>query len=65
MYRAGGIALLLCLLVTEVTAEPYPLDYWARRSAVTGVKSNPIGYGYDVFGRTFFLNASYNFDLGF
>jgi hypothetical protein len=31
MYRAGGIALLLCLLVTEVTAEPYPLDYWARR----------------------------------
>jgi hypothetical protein len=39
MYRAGGIALLLCLLVTEVTAEPYPLDYWARRSAVTGVSS--------------------------
>ena len=30
---------------------------------VTGVKARPIGYGYDVFGRTFFLNASYNFDL--
>lgn len=43
MYRAGGIALLLCLLVTEVTAEPYPLDYWARRSAVTGVSLSPDG----------------------
>ena len=43
MYRSGGIALLLCLLVTEVTAEPYPLDYWARRSAVTGVSLSPDG----------------------
>ena len=43
MYRAGGIALLFCLFVTEVTAEPYPLDYWARRSAVTGVSLSPDG----------------------
>jgi hypothetical protein len=43
MYRSGGIALLLCLLVTEVTAEPYPLDYWARRPAVTGVSLSPDG----------------------
>lgn len=43
MYRAGGIALLLCLLITEVAAEPYPLDYWARRPAVTGVSLSPDG----------------------
>lgn len=43
MYRHGCIALLLSLLVTEVSAEPYPLDYWARRSAVTGVSLSPDG----------------------
>jgi dipeptidyl aminopeptidase/acylaminoacyl peptidase len=43
MCRLGGIALLLCLLVTEVTAESYPLDYWARRAAVTGVSLSPDG----------------------
>ncbi len=37
----------------------------ADPSEVLGVKARPIGYGYDVFGRTFFVNASYNFDIGF
>ena len=37
----------------------------ADPSEVLGAKARPIGYGYDVFGRTFFLNASYNFDIGF
>jgi iron complex outermembrane recepter protein len=37
----------------------------ADPSLVTGAKARPIGYGYDAFGRTFFLNASYNFDVGF
>ena len=37
----------------------------ADPTEVTGVKARPIGYGYDVMGRTFFLNASYNFDVGF
>jgi len=37
----------------------------ADPALVLGAKARPIGYGYDVFGRTFFLNAAYNFDLGF
>lgn len=37
----------------------------ADPSEVLGVKARPIGYGYDVLGRTFFVNASYNFDIGF
>jgi iron complex outermembrane receptor protein len=37
----------------------------ADPTEVLGVKARPIGYGYDVFGRTFFVNASYNFDIGF
>ena len=37
----------------------------ADPSEITGVKSRAIGYGYDLMGRAFFLNASYNFDLGF
>ena len=43
MYRAGGIALLFCLLMTEVAADPYPIDYWARRNAVTEVALSPDG----------------------
>ena len=43
MYRQGCLALLLSLLVTEATADPYPLDYWARRSAVSGVSLSPDG----------------------
>ena len=37
----------------------------ADPSEITGVKSRAIGYGYDLMGRAFFLNASYNFDLAF
>ena len=37
----------------------------ADPSEITGVKARAIGYGYDLMGRAFFLNASYNFDLGF
>ena len=37
----------------------------ADPTEVQGVKARPIGYGYDVLGRTFFVNASYNFDVGF
>jgi iron complex outermembrane receptor protein len=35
----------------------------ADPTEVVGVKARPIGYGYDVFGRTFFANALYRFDL--
>ena len=37
----------------------------ADPSEVLGVKARPIGYGYDVFGREFFINAQYNFDFDF
>ena len=43
MYRQGCLTLLLCLIVTEVSADPYPLDFWARRSAVSGVSLSPDG----------------------
>ena len=43
MLRYTCFALLFSLLVTEVSAEPYPLDYWARRPAVTGVSLSPDG----------------------
>ena len=43
MLRYTCFALLLSLFVTEASAEPYPLDYWARRSAVTGVSLSPDG----------------------
>jgi iron complex outermembrane receptor protein len=59
-YRADSWTLGMGVRNLEDKAPPL-----ADPSEVTGVKSNPIGYGYDVFGRTFFLNASYNFDLGF
>jgi hypothetical protein len=36
MYRSGGIALLLCLLVTEVTAEPYPTRLLGATSRSNG-----------------------------
>ena len=35
----------------------------ADPTEVLGVKARPIGYGYDVFGRTFFASATYNFDF--
>ena len=38
------IALLLVTLVSTLTfAEPYPLDYWARRSAISNVELSPTG----------------------
>ena len=43
MLRLVGSALLACLITTEVTADPYPLDYWARRSAISGVSLSPDG----------------------
>ena len=43
MLRLVGVALLASLIATEVTADPYPLDYWARRSAVSGPALSPDG----------------------
>ena len=43
MLRHTCLALLFNLCITEVSAEPYPLDYWARRPAVTGVSLSPDG----------------------
>ena len=37
----------------------------ADPSEITGVKARAIGYGYDLMGRSFFLSASYNLDIGF
>lgn len=59
-YRADSWNLGMGVRNVEDKAPPL-----ADPSEVTGVKARPIGYGYDVFGRTFFLNASYNFDIGF
>lgn len=59
-YRADNWNLGMGVRNVEDKAPPL-----ADPSEVTGVKARPIGYGYDVFGRTFFLNASYNFDIGF
>ena len=43
MLRLVGAAVLASLVTTEVTADPYPLDYWARRSAISGVSLSPDG----------------------
>ena len=43
MLRHACLTLLFSLCVTEVSATPYPLDYWARRPAVTGVSLSPDG----------------------
>ena len=43
MLRHTCLTLLFSLCVTEVSATPYPLDYWARRPAVTGVSLSPDG----------------------
>ena len=43
MLRLIGAALLASLVTTEVTADPYPLDYWARRPAISGVSLSPNG----------------------
>ena len=43
MLRLVGSVLLASLVTTEVSADPYPLDYWARRSAISGVSLSPDG----------------------
>ena len=44
MLRSIGLGLLFIIFAVEVTAEePYPLDYWARRDAVSGVSLSPDG----------------------
>ena len=43
MLRHACLTLLFSLCVTEVSATPYPLDYWARRPAVTGISLSPDG----------------------
>jgi len=43
MLRLVGAAVLASLVTTEVTADPYPLDYWARRAAISGVSLSPDG----------------------
>ena len=59
-YREDNWNLGLGVRNLEDTAPPL-----ADPSLVLGAKARPIGYGYDALGRTFFLNASYNFDIGF
>lgn len=43
MYRGMKLLILGTLVISEVSAAPYPLDYWARRAAVTGVSLSPDG----------------------
>ena len=43
MLRIVAGLLLLSFAIAEVSAAPYPLDYWARRSAVSGVSLSPDG----------------------
>ncbi|MDB2585188.1 prolyl oligopeptidase family serine peptidase [Luminiphilus sp.] len=43
MLRIITASLLMSLVAGEVAADPYPLDYWARRDAVAGVSLSPDG----------------------
>ena len=43
MFRIIAASLLFGLLTAETFAEPYPLDYWARRDAVSTVSLSPDG----------------------
>ncbi|MDA8589643.1 prolyl oligopeptidase family serine peptidase [Luminiphilus sp.] len=43
MLRIIAASLLMSLVAGEVAADPYPLDYWARRDAVAGVSLSPDG----------------------
>jgi dipeptidyl aminopeptidase/acylaminoacyl peptidase len=43
MLRIIATSLLMSLVAAEITADPYPLDYWARRDAVTRVSLSPDG----------------------
>ena len=43
MLKSIGLGLLFIICAVEITAEPYPLDYWARRDAISGVSLSPDG----------------------
>ena len=43
MLKIVAGLLLMSFAIAEVSAAPYPLDYWARRSAVSGVSLSPDG----------------------
>ena len=43
MVRPIWTFIVLVLLCVELRAEPYPLDYWARRAAISGVSLSPDG----------------------
>lgn len=43
MLRALGSLVIAVLLTAEVKAEGYPLDYWARRAAVSNIELSPDG----------------------
>ncbi|MBT8103668.1 MAG: TonB-dependent receptor [Gammaproteobacteria bacterium] len=47
--------------VRNVLAEDPP---FVDGTEVRALNNSPIGYGYDLMGRTFFMNASYNFGGG-
>ena len=41
MFRA--LSLLLLAMAVPALADPYPLDFWARRSAISNVTVSPDG----------------------
>ena len=43
MYKLIASFLLMILFAAEVSSESYPLDYWARRDAVSNVSLSPDG----------------------
>ena len=43
MYKLIAPLLLMIFFAAEVSSEPYPLDYWARRDAVSNVRLSPDG----------------------
>ena len=59
-YRGDSFYLGMGVRNLEDKAPPL-----ADPSEVSGVKARAIGYGYDLMGRAFFVNATYNFDSPF
>lgn len=47
--------------VRNVFDEEPPMVDGAQSSSVTSVRNTPLGYGYDLHGRSLFLNVSYTF----
>ena len=43
MYKLIASFLLMISFAAEVSSESYPLDYWARRDAVSNVRLSPDG----------------------